>query len=1176
MRLKTLRLHGFKSFADRTQVDFREGVTAIVGSNGCGKSNIADAIRWVLGEQRASAIRGARMDEVIFQGTARRRPLSFAEVSLLFSNEEGRIALPQTEIEVSRKVFREGGSEYSLNRAACRLRDIHGLLRDTGLGSNAYAIIEAGMIETLLSDRAEERRALFEEAAGVGRYKDSRQAAQRRLEAAQVDVARLDDLIAEVDSKVRSLARQKRRAQRHRDLRSRRLDLEVAVALHELEETARALQEGEQRRNELRNGESAAAAAAATSEQEEQVRRIEAVEIQDARVLASTRLEAVRQRLDAREKELLLAEERRAHAELRIQQLLGERSEHEQRLAHLRRESERLSADHTRAAEAVAGMRAQLEVRARENLGIRTALGEERAVVETAVSRARELARQGAIAEGERAAADRRRQEAGERLARLEQREMDLTAGLERALQEAEGGQSVVAEALAAVDALNREGERARADLATLRSAHDASRAAAREAEDLLSGLAGRVAARESLERGYEGFAPAVAALMTERERFPGVHGPLADFVPPEGRDGPSWRAIETVLGVYLQALVVRDLEIARDVCHWFREEWTGGGSLILLPLDAPAVGSGAGPAAVRGRGAGAPWVETLLSLRMEAPEDALAAYPEGVVYVVGDDVVDERGVVRLAAASAEAGILERRAALDRLRGERAAAEAAAGVAASARTATAAAVAEAEVHLSAVEERRNAAAVVLQAAERESSLLLQRHERLRLDREETERTLAAILEARREAETSLVAATSRIEALTGEGAEAGRAADDARVRLAELETAWEAARDREAEVRVAVARGEAETLELERRVGATRTGASSAAARLDAIERESAELRDSLEGLSGIRQQAGEEIERLFEERDRESAVVSGLEAQLAELQTAAAAAAERARAQRRVQHESAEEGHRLDLANAELRSRTERIRERLEAEWGRPWEALHAAAHLPGEGSPEIWMGEITDIARQIEQIGPVNMLAVEEHAEEERRLAFLLEQRADLLKARDDLMAAIRQINRTAREVFVETFTRVRENFQRTFHSLFQGGECDVWLSDPDDPLESPVEIHASPKGKKTQRIHLLSGGERTLTALALLFALYLVKPSPFCVLDEVDAPLDETNVGRFLHLLHDFKSDTQFIVITHNTRTMEAADWIYGVTMEDPGVSTLVGVQLEGAYTLPSAVG
>ncbi|HEX5520353.1 MAG TPA: AAA family ATPase, partial [Longimicrobiaceae bacterium] len=207
MKLRELRLHGFKSFADRTTLEFRDGVTAIVGSNGCGKSNVADAIRWVLGEQRASAVRGARMDDIIFQGTSRRRPLNFAEVTLLFSNEAGRVALPQSEIEVARKAFREGGSEYALNRAGCRLRDIQTLLRDTGLGANAYSIIEAGMIETLLSDRAEERRQLFEEAAGVGRYKDSRASASRRLEAAEADLARLDDLVAEVESKVRSLSR---------------------------------------------------------------------------------------------------------------------------------------------------------------------------------------------------------------------------------------------------------------------------------------------------------------------------------------------------------------------------------------------------------------------------------------------------------------------------------------------------------------------------------------------------------------------------------------------------------------------------------------------------------------------------------------------------------------------------------------------------------------------------------------------------------------------------------------------------------------------------------------------------------------------------------------------------------------------------------------------------------
>jgi chromosome segregation protein len=243
--------------------------------------------------------------------------------------------------------------------------------------------------------------------------------------------------------------------------------------------------------------------------------------------------------------------------------------------------------------------------------------------------------------------------------------------------------------------------------------------------------------------------------------------------------------------------------------------------------------------------------------------------------------------------------------------------------------------------------------------------------------------------------------------------------------------------------------------------------------------------------------------------------------------------------------------------------------------EWGRTWDALSASAGSLTEGAPESWRNELAAVNRQIESLGPVNMLAVEEHEEEARRLEFLTTQRDDLIAARDDLVAAIRQINRTARELFLGTFETVRENFQRVFESLFEGGECDIVLADPEDPLESLVEIRASPKGKRTQRIHLLSGGERTLTALALLFALYLVKPSPFCVLDEIDAPLDETNVDRFIKLLQDFKADTQFIVITHHPRTMQSADWVYGVTMEEPGVSNLVGVELLDAWSAENRV-
>jgi len=279
------------------------------------------------------------------------------------------------------------------------------------------------------------------------------------------------------------------------------------------------------------------------------------------------------------------------------------------------------------------------------------------------------------------------------------------------------------------------------------------------------------------------------------------------------------------------------------------------------------------------------------------------------------------------------------------------------------------------------------------------------------------------------------------------------------------------------------------------------------------------------------------------------------------------AAAEKRAREARTAEREASDHRHALELERQELAGRIERIRERLEGEWGRSLERLLDEADEV-EGETEALQEELREIVIALDRIGPVNMLAVEEHEEESKRLEFLSEQRDDLVTARNDLRSAIREINKTATELFESTFGRIRENFRATFLRLFEGGEADLWLQDPEDPLESPVEIHASPRGKKTQRIDLLSGGERALTALALLFGIYLVKPSPFCVLDEVDAPLDENNIGRFIKLLQDFKSQTQFVVITHNPRSIEAADWIYGVTMEEPGVSTIVGVRLDEA--------
>ena len=1172
MKLRRLQLHGFKSFADRTTIELRDGVTAIVGSNGCGKSNTADAVRWVLGEQRASALRGGKMEEVIFQGSVRRRPLNYAEVALVFSNEDGSVPIPQTEVEITRKVYREGGSEYSLNRASCRLRDIHDLLRDTGLGSDAYSIIESGMIDSILSEKAEERRAMFEEAAGIGKYKDRRRAAQRRLEGAEGDLARLNDLVTEVESKVRSLSRQRRRAQRYEELQARRLDLEVALATAEVAALTEALAQGERRLAELERIVHDAAIERSTAETVVQERRLETAELGRRRAEVAARLDTVRQRLDAREREILLADERRGHAEMRIAQLVRERAELADRAAVQSAEAERLAGERERVLARVDGTRERLEGRVEENKGLRATLAAHRRASETAANRQRDLAREIAAAEGERTSAERRRQESVERAAHLGAQTEQLGTEITRLGAQTElwsGQGDTLRDRL---DAATEAAEQAREEMRMLRGREAPLRDTLRAAQDRVSRLAAQVSAREALERSYEGFSPAVTRLMQLRP--PGVLAPLADFVRATTADAAAATAVESFLGTLLQAVVVRDLEAARRVRRWFRDEWKGGGTLLLLPLDAPGVRD-ALPAAshlgVSGTGEGHAWVEVFLDgLVFVAGEDALDGFGGARVDALGD-TVDARGVIRLGQPLTGEGILARREALARLRDEHADAEVAHDRLVRDRDALALQLGDAEERAREAEELRRVTESELRRLDAEAAAHGHRRGRLEREREEVHAAIAAAGRDAVDAAERIAQLDARLAELARAAGEAGAEALRAGAGLAELDAAWEDARDEESELRVALARAEGELRETERALNQAHNSAEAALRRGATLEAEATELRRSLEGLAGVRDRAGDEVELLFAERDEQAAIVANLDARLAELEADAAAAEERVRVSRRMETESGEERHRRQLERAEQEGRLIRARERLEVEWGRPWDVLVAAARAVEEGSADEWRAEVREVAEQVSALGPINMLAVQEHEEEDRRLQFLIEQRDDLTRARDDLASAIREINKTAREVFMGTFNTVRDNFHRTFQSLFLGGECDVWLTDPDDPLESPIEIHASPRGKKTQRIHLLSGGERTLTALSLLFAIYLVKPSPFCLFDEVDAPLDESNVGRFIQLLNDFKEQTQFIVITHNPRTMESADWIYGVTMEEPGVSSIVGVELQGAWPI-----
>ena len=1161
MKLRSLRVHGFKSFADATTIEFHDGITAVVGPNGCGKSNISDAIRWVLGEQRPTAIRGAKMEEVIFQGTVGRRPVNRGSVSLTVTNEDGTLPIPFQEVEVGRQVFRDGGSEYSINRSACRLRDIVDLCRDTGLGANAYSIIENRMIDAILSDRAEERRSLFEEAAGVGKYKDRRKAATRKLERAEIDVQRLEDVISEVQTKVRSLARQKGKAQRFVEYRQRRLDVEVTVVRRQLDmlrERLTGVQESLDA--DARSGGEDTVVELHKAEAEYESMRLREVEAEKERTAVAKTLEKVREQLVRWERDLAVADERAAYAGRRLAQIDEERAQARQQAEALVRDERALTGTRTQVLEELESIQRLADERKTKVGRLHDDMSGARKDLEKIETQERELARRGAQLEGDAEASDAQADELERRLSRVS-KELDATDETFSELQAQSGlferrledSSDVLENAVAQVE--QRTG-----DIAAARGEFNDARRVERTAIDLVAGLAARLSALEVLERDQEGLEPVVRALL--KSGVKGVLGTLADYIQASAEITPP---LESYLGTLTRAIVVNERKTVDSVVRWFTERWEGGGGLIVLPLDmvpqSDTEASGELLSQINTRGAGAPWVKALL---------------DGVQVHQGVDgacLTSADGVVRIGNPSGGAGILERKEELRKIR------EALDTGSLDEESACKECEAR-ERKLAGAEEMLVAARLEMREAEdalykMRAEIEMQSDEQSRIHRLHADlaREIGATNTARdRVLERAREARADRgilLEQEEGLGEEREQAQD-----ILELaQDKWETARAEETRLAVDVARLQGDVTRLKERFETLGQARYQAEQRVSALDAEESKLREDQAEARRIRSEGDTATERLFEERSTAENEVRDKDDVLQGLEEALGKSEKHLREARTVERAASDRRHTLELEHQELDGRIDRIRERLEIEWGRPLETLLQEASLV-EGDKVELETELSEIVQTLERIGPVNMLAVEEHEEESERLRFLTEQRDDLQEARDDLRSAIREINTTATNLFVSTFEEIRKHFRKTFLRLFEGGEADIRLQVTDDPLESPIEIHASPRGKRTRRIDLLSGGERALTALSLLFGIYLVKPSPFCVLDEVDAPLDENNIGRFIKLLEDYKADSQFVVITHNPRTIEAADWIYGVTMEEPGVSTVVGVKLEDALQVAEA--
>ena len=1163
MKLRSLSIHGFKSFADATVIDFHEGITAVVGPNGCGKSNISDAIRWVMGEQRPSAIRGGKMEEAIFQGSLNRRPVNRGAVTMVVSNEDGGLPVSFEEVEIGRTVYRDGGSDYSLNRSTCRLRDVLDVCRGTGLGANAYSVIENRMIDAILSDRAEERRQLFEEASGIGKYKDRRKAAMRRLEHAERDLMRLEDVIGEVDTKVRSLARQKGKAERYKTLRERRLAVEVAVFSHDLGALRDRLSGLDRALDGDRKTGQGMVAELRTAEARVETLRLEEVEAERSRSEAALALDGIRGRLVEWERDLAVAEERKGYAQRRLGQIGGDREASETRLRGVAEELAALDARHGSGTEELDRIRQDTQGHAEVVAAVRIRLDAARARLEEMEHHERDVIRKGAQLEGD---ADAAEGQAAEFERRLQQIDTELKVASD-VLSDLESQGDLFTGRIGGLEGGVEEAEArfdsARAALTGAKASIEIAKHQDLQALRTAQGIEAEMTALEALDRGQEGVDPVAKAALALGNA--GVVGSLLDFIEAPAELSP---AVEAYLETLAKALVVRDSQAADEIVRWFSEDWRGGGGLILLPLDdVPGKSAGTLLESVRAIGEGAPWVEALLG-EVDLVDDAgMEGRSERQRLLRNGMTLDRRGLIRVGTPSVISGRLERKDRLATLRATLSKAEAEASVARKDLENEEARYADAEVG---VEEARTAlldAQDELRTASAEGAAQVDQRARIDTHRDELARQLAGTRAARARALERARTAREDREVLLAQESGTREIRETSRRGLALVQDEWEEVRSEEARLSIQLARAEEEAKQVAQRVEDLTRDRNVQEQRLADLDAEEKVLIRDVATAIECQEKGKKETERLFAERDDARAVLDKRSVLLTGVAEAVTEAERAARALRTAEREAVEGRHQLELERQEVSGAIGLIHERLEGEWGRPIDRLLEEAE-PVEGTPEDLKVELDDIVVRVGRIGLVNMLAVEEHEEESTRLEFLSGQRDDLVAARDDLKAAIRKINETAIDLFEITFEEIRENFRATFSRLFEGGEADIWLTDSEDPLESPIEIHASPRGKKTQRIDLLSGGERALTALSLLFGIYLVKPSPFCVLDEVDAPLDENNIGRFIRLLQEFKEQTQFVLITHNPRSIEAADWIYGVTMEEPGVSTIVGVQLHEA--------
>jgi len=1179
MRLQGVTLFGFKSFADRTDVRILPGITAIVGPNGCGKSNISDALRWALGEQSPKALRGHRMEDVIFHGSASRRPLGLSEVLLTFSND-GDLSVPWSEVGLGRRLYRDGESEYLLNKTVCRLKDIHDLFLGTGVNPKAYALMEQERLAHILTAKPLDRRVFVEEAAGITRYKLQRAETLAKLEATRQNLLRVKDVMEEVKRQLGSLERQAKKAQQHKALQAERRSIEVALLAAEhatlAGEEERLGCEEARERERVETGQTRVAALGASLE----LARADAMAAEQRAADARHALQRAELELEgcvARAEQLRLVErdlgaevgrlrEEADALSLRVKTLGEERRSKDTLLEAVKREFEDLQA-RARAEEValdelrvrLRGAREAAEGLRHDQVGLaghRTELGQ---VLGALGERHEHLQRRLDRLKAERAEAD------------AERDRIDVERGA------ASARVSAAAARLATLEVELRE-------LATDASAAAAERASATEAaESARLSLAARRSSRaalEELEAQRAGYAQGVQAVFAAagEARLRGVVGTVADLL-----DVPRdlERAVEAALGERLQWVVMETFEAAKAALAYLGG--SGGGQATFLPLDwlngSPAAHVGQDPGVVglaealvasgHPRLVGNLLGSVVVVRDLGAAERLYSQNGHDTSFVtVGGEMLSPPGVLGggRAVGGGDASLLARKRAIRELTAE------------IGRVETELEDAQergrrADTRVAALDESQRARAMAREAAEADRLTASKALEQVVRESERVglhlEGLRAEVAQLRTDAASVDAEARTQRQSLAEVEARASRVASEIAELLGRIETDAEDEARRsqaflDAQVDLAALAGRIDTIQSD--LVRNQSDEAEAQERIRAGEERLVTLQGRLEEGVAERIRLDARAAAVRAERDQTEVVARTTGETVRELTEGVTRAAEDLRTTEADLHRASRAVQEHAIRLAELRVK----RQDLEADARRRFEVDVDAlrqAHDPARDLGEA-RARLETVTQRISALEPVNLIADEEYRELDERLGFLRTQHDDLASSVRDLDKALRGMTRTAQERFLKAFEEINRNFQGLFTRLFEGGRAELRLVEApegEDPLETGIEMVAQPRGKRLQAISLLSGGEKALTGLALLFAIFYYRPSPFCLLDEVDAPLDDANIHRFTRVLRELSSQTQFIVITHNRKTMEAADVLYGVTMEEPGLSRIVSVNL-----------